>query len=145
MSQFFTSGGQNIRASASASVFPMNIQDWFPLGLTGLIFLQAKRLSRVSSNTTVQKHQFFGTQLSLFSLCICLNINSLYIYLKIPSLYKLYIYNFSLYKNSMYIYKLYILYINYLYIYKYKLYMYKFFLCPYTYLCFCMHYICMCV
>ena len=65
MSQFFVSGGQTIGASASASVLPMNIQDCFPLGLTGLIFLQFKGLSRVFSNTTVQKHQFFGTQLSL--------------------------------------------------------------------------------
>ena len=54
MSQFFTSGGQSIGASASASVLPMNIQDWFPLGWTGWIFLQSKRLSRVFSNTTVQ-------------------------------------------------------------------------------------------
>ena len=60
------SGGQSIGASASASVLPMNIQDWFPLGLTGLILL-SKGLSRVFSNTTVQKHQFFGTQLSLWS------------------------------------------------------------------------------
>ena len=67
MSQHFTSGGQNIGASASASVLPMNIQGWFPLGLTGLIFLQSKGLSRVFSNTTVQKYQFFGTQLSLWS------------------------------------------------------------------------------
>ena len=65
MSQFFTSGGQSIGISASASVLPMNIQDWFPLGLTGLISLQSKGLSRVFSNTTVQKHQLFGTQLSL--------------------------------------------------------------------------------
>ena len=64
-SQFFTSGGQRIGVSASASVLPMNIQDWFPLGFTGLIFLQSKGLSRVFSNTTVQKHQFLGTQLSL--------------------------------------------------------------------------------
>ena len=56
--------GQNIRASASASVLPMNILDWFPLGLTDLISLQSKGLSRVFSNTTVQKHQFFGAQLS---------------------------------------------------------------------------------
>jgi len=56
MSQFFTSDGQSIGASASASVLPMNIQDWFPLGLTGLIFLQSKGLSRVFSSTTVQKH-----------------------------------------------------------------------------------------
>ena len=61
MSQFFASGGQSIRVSASASVLPMNIQDWFPLGWTGWISLQSKELSRVFSNTTVQKHQFFGT------------------------------------------------------------------------------------
>ena len=66
MSQFFTSGGQSIGASATAWVLPMKIQDWFPLGLTGLI-LQSKGLSRVFSNTTVQKHQFFGAQLSLWS------------------------------------------------------------------------------
>ena len=54
-----------IAVSASASMLPMNIQDWFPLGLTGLIFLQSKGLSRVFSNITVQKHQFFGAQLSL--------------------------------------------------------------------------------
>ena len=65
MSQFFTSDGQSIGVSASASILPMNIQDWFPLGLTGFISLQFKGLSRVFSNTTVQKHQFFGTQLSL--------------------------------------------------------------------------------
>ena len=65
MSQVFTSSGQSIGLSASASVLPMNIQDWFPLGLTALISLQSKRLSRVFSNTTVQKHQFFGTQFSL--------------------------------------------------------------------------------
>ena len=65
MSQFFTWDGQNIGVSASASVLPMNIQDWFPLGWTGWIALQSKGLTRVFSNTTVQKHQFFGTQLSL--------------------------------------------------------------------------------
>ena len=65
VSQLFASGGQSIGVSASASVFPVNIQDWFPLGLTGLISLQSKRLSRVFSNTTVQKHQFFSTQLYL--------------------------------------------------------------------------------
>ena len=65
MSQFFASGGQSIDISALASFFPMNIQDRFPLGLTGWISLQAKGLLRVFSNTTVQKHQFFGTQLSL--------------------------------------------------------------------------------
>ena len=58
MSQFFTSGGQSI--GASASVVPMNIQEWFPLGWTGWISLQSKGLSRVFSNPTVQKHQFFG-------------------------------------------------------------------------------------
>ena len=67
MSQLFPSGGQSIGVSASSSVLPMNSQDWFPLGLTALISLQSKRLSRVFSNTTVQKHQFFGTQLSLWS------------------------------------------------------------------------------
>ena len=65
MSQFFTSGGQSIGVSASTSVLPMNIQDGFPLRLTGWISLQSKGLSRVSSNTTVQKHQFFSAQLSL--------------------------------------------------------------------------------
>ena len=65
VSQFFTSGGQSIGVSASASVRPINIQDWFPLGLTGWISLQSKGLSRVFSNTIVQKHQFFGAQLSL--------------------------------------------------------------------------------
>ena len=63
MSQFFISGGQSIGVSASASVLPMNIQDWFPLGWTGRISLQSKGLSIVFSKTRVQKHQFFGTQL----------------------------------------------------------------------------------
>ena len=67
MSQFFTSAGQSIGVSALASVLPMNIQDGFPLGLTGLISLQSKGLSRVFSSTTVQKHQFFGAPLSLQS------------------------------------------------------------------------------
>ena len=67
MSRLFTSGGQSIGTSASASILPMNIQDWFPLGWTGWISLQSKGLSRVFSNTTVQKHQFFGTQPSLWS------------------------------------------------------------------------------
>ena len=62
MSQLFTWGGQTIGVSASASVFPMNTQDWSPLGWTGWISLQSKGLSRVLSSTTVQKHQFFGTQ-----------------------------------------------------------------------------------
>ena len=64
-SQFFTSGRQNIGVSASASVLPMSSQDWFPLGWADWISLQSKGLSRVFSNTTVQKHQFFSTQLSL--------------------------------------------------------------------------------
>ena len=62
MSQLFASGGQSIGASASSSVLPMNIQDWFPLGLTGLISLQCKGLSRVLSHTTVQKHSLKGAQ-----------------------------------------------------------------------------------
>ena len=65
-SQFFASGGQSIGVSASASVLPMNIQDWSPLGLTGCISLYSKGLLRVF-NTTVQKHQFFGAQVSLQS------------------------------------------------------------------------------
>ena len=65
MSQLFTTGGQSIRVSASKSVLPMNIQDWSPLGWTGWISLQSKGLSRVFSNTTFQKHQLFGVQLSL--------------------------------------------------------------------------------
>ena len=67
MSQLFASGGQSIRASASPSVLPMNTQDWSPLGWTGWTSLQSKGLSRVFSNTPVQKHQFFGAQLSLYS------------------------------------------------------------------------------
>ena len=65
MSQLFASGGQSIGVSALTSVLPINTQDWYPLGWTGWISLQSKGLSRVFSNTTVQKHQFFGTQLSL--------------------------------------------------------------------------------
>ena len=64
MSQLFASGSQSIGVSASTSVLPMNTQDWSPLGWTGWISLQSKGLSRVSSNSTVQKHQFFGAQLS---------------------------------------------------------------------------------
>ena len=67
MSQFFASGSQSIGVSTSASVLPMNIQDWFPLALTSWISLQSKGFSRVFSNTTVQKHQFFSAQLSLWS------------------------------------------------------------------------------
>ena len=66
MSQLFAWGGQRIEVSASASVLPMNAQDWSPLGWAGWISLKSKGLSRVFSNTTVQKHQFFGAQLSLF-------------------------------------------------------------------------------
>ena len=67
MSELFAWGGQSIGVSASASVLPMNTQDWSPLGWTGWISLQSKGLSRVSSNTTVQRHQFFGARLSLQS------------------------------------------------------------------------------
>ena len=67
VSQLITSGGQSIGVSASASVLPMNIQDWFPLQWTGWISFQAKGLSRVFCNTTVQKHQFFATQLTSWS------------------------------------------------------------------------------
>ena len=67
MSQSFDSGGQSIGASTLALVLPMNIQDWLPLRLTGLISLQSKGLLRVFSNTTVQKHQFFSAQFSLWS------------------------------------------------------------------------------
>ena len=66
-SEFFALGGQSIGASTSASVLPLNIQNWFPLGFTSLISLQSKGLSRVVSNITVQKHQFFGAQLSSWS------------------------------------------------------------------------------
>ena len=65
ISQFFASGGQSTGVSALASVLPVNIQEWFPLGWTGWISLQSKGLSRVFSNTTVQKHQFFDAELSL--------------------------------------------------------------------------------
>ena len=74
MSRFFTSGGQNIGVSASASVLPMNIEDWFPLGLTCLISLQSKGLSRVFSSTTVRRHQFFG------SLFYCPTLTSIHDY-----------------------------------------------------------------
>ena len=69
MSQLFISGGQSIGASASVRVLPRNIQDWFLLGLTGLMSFQSKELSKVFSNTTVQKHLFFDTQPSLWSKC----------------------------------------------------------------------------
>ena len=66
MSRLFASGSQSIGTSVSSSTLPMNIQGWFPLWLTGLIFLQSKGLSKVFSNTTVQKHRFFSTQPSLW-------------------------------------------------------------------------------
>ena len=67
MSRFLASGGQSIVASASTSVLPMNIQGWFPLRLTGLISFLSKGLSRVFSSITIRKHQFFGSQPSLWS------------------------------------------------------------------------------
>ena len=89
MSQFFPSGGQNIGASASASVLPMNIQDWFPLGLTRLISLQSKRLSRVFSNITVQKHQF-----SVLSFLNGPILTSILDYWKKPQLFIIFIFLF---------------------------------------------------
>ena len=76
MSQLFASGGQSIGISVSASVLPMNIQDWFPLGWTGWISLQSKGLSRVCFRTTIQKHQFFSSQHSLLSnsIDICVTV-----------------------------------------------------------------------
>ena len=74
-SQFFVSDGQRIWVSASASVLPVNIQDWFPLGWTGLIFLLSKGFSRVFSNTIVQKHQFLGTQFSELYHSEIMNLN----------------------------------------------------------------------
>ena len=74
MSQLFTSGGQIIGASASILILPMNIQGWFPLGLTGWISLLSKGLARVFSNTTVQNYQFFGTQLSSASWETCMQV-----------------------------------------------------------------------
>ena len=67
ISRFIAPGGQSTGASASASVLPMNTQDWFSLGLSGLISLLSKGFSRIFSNTTIQKHQFFGAQPSLWS------------------------------------------------------------------------------
>ena len=73
MSQLFASGGQSIVVSASASVLPMNIQDWFPLGWIGWISLQSRGLLRVFFNTTVQKHQFFSAQLFFMITLISIN------------------------------------------------------------------------
>ena len=82
MSQFFTSGAQSIGVSTSASVIPMNIQDWFPLGWTGLISLKSKELSRVFSSTTIRKHRFFGIHPSLFSLILRPPLSSIHHYYK---------------------------------------------------------------
>ena len=82
MSRLFASGGQSI--GASASVLPMSIQDWFPLGLTSLISLQSKRLSRVFSSTTVQKHQFFSAQPSLYNIILVVGVkcsDSIFVYI----------------------------------------------------------------
>ena len=76
VSQFFASGGQSIRVSASASVLLMNIQDWFPLGWAGWISLQSKRFSRVFSSITVQKHQFFSMDSCNCYLVTCILSNS---------------------------------------------------------------------
>ena len=73
VSRLFSSGGQSIGASASASVLPVNIQDWFPLELTGWISLQSKGLSRLFSSTTIWKHQFFHTQLSYGPTLTCIH------------------------------------------------------------------------
>ena len=77
MSQFFAWGGQSFGASASTSILPMNIQDWFPLGWTGWIFSLSKALSRVFCNTTVQKHQFFGAQFSFLNSLIAQSVKNL--------------------------------------------------------------------
>ena len=77
MSQFFAWGGQSFGASASTSILPMNIQDWFPLGWTGWISLPSKGLSRVIFNTTVQNHQFFGAQFSFLNSLIAQSVKNL--------------------------------------------------------------------
>ena len=84
MSQLFASGGQSIGVSASASVLPMNIQDWFPLEWTGWISLQSKGLSRVFFNTTVQKYQFFSAQPSLYNIILVVGVkcsDSIFVYI----------------------------------------------------------------
>ena len=88
MSQLFASGGQSIGVSASTSVPPMKIQDWCPLGWSGWISLQSKGLSRVFSNTTVQKHQFFSAQLVVKGTVFYFNLLSFYISLLVPALKK---------------------------------------------------------
>ena len=107
VSQLFTSGGQSTGASASPSVLPMNIQGWFPLGLTDLTSLQSKELSRVFSNTTVQKHQWVQISLSIFvalaaSLCIFLDSVSLWQLCLIPSLFKHFALHLSLLCGTYY-------------------------------------------
>ena len=91
MSQLFASGGQSIGVSASASILPMNIQDWFPLGLTSWLSLLSKGLSRVFPSTTVQKHQFFGTLPSL-----CTTLTSIHPYMSPGKTKALTIWTFSL-------------------------------------------------
>ena len=86
MSQLFPWGGQSIGVSASASVLPVNTQDWFPLGWTGWISLLSKGLQRVFSNTTVQKHQFFSAQFSSLTLHWCLTLTSIHDHWKNHSL-----------------------------------------------------------
>ena len=96
--QFFSSGGQSIGVSASASILSMNIQDWFPLGLTGWISLLCKGLSGVVSNTTVQKHQFFSAQVSLWS-----NSQLYWEYISYTSMkeeYRVHIYNWILFSHE---------------------------------------------
>ena len=96
MSQLFASGGQSIGVSASASVLPMNTQDWSPLGWTGWISLQSKGPSRVFSNTTVQKHQFSGAQLSLES-----NSHIIHDHWKNHSPFSLFVaYHFTIFNNA---------------------------------------------
>ena len=97
MSQLFASGGQSIEASVAASVFPMNIQNWFPLGLTSLFSLHSKGLSRVFSISTVQRHQFFSTQPSLWSNShVLFNMLSWFVILFIPrSNHYIYIYIYT--------------------------------------------------
>ena len=99
MSQFFTPYGKSI----GVSVFPMNIQDWFPLGWTGWMSLQSKGLSRVFSNTTIQKHQFFGVQLSLHSLTFFTLFFMFFTFFTFTSLTFLYIlYNSTLRRSLMF-------------------------------------------
>ena len=101
MSRLFASSGQSIRASASASALPTNIQDWFSLGVIGFISWQSKGLSRDFSNTTIQKHQFFGSQLSvwpnLIFLILCNSFN--FVHQNNRDKWKIYLVNFTLIWN----------------------------------------------